>query len=464
MPKASQGHLPLREFKSRRGIWTQLFALLTNSIAAGNMLWTRVTRASFCAGLLLLHHYPGKPMTCIDRSCRVVLLTVILLMAALPMFATTIHVPADQPTIQDGINAAANGDTVLVESGTYFENINFNGKAITVTSADGPVVTIIDGGAVNTVVTFSTNETTASVLSGFTVQNGNNEFNGGGIMIAGASPTIKGNSIVNNLSGSGGGLSVQFGSPVIEGNFISQNRAQFGGGLYLGFCPGSRVVRNDFRGNEGSSGGGAIAFFGAGRVVVENNQFYSNISATQGGAMWIVNEADELIVQNLFVQNISTSGSEIYSLIPQSTTGFRIINNTIVSNNPNTDAAVIADGFNKNAVLINNIIAAGPGETALLCNPIYKDGPPIVQTNDAYSSSGAGYSGTCGSDLDRFGNISEDPQFVDALKSDFELLAASPAINAGKNLSGLPQKDLAGNPRIVGGTIDMGAYEYQGDR
>jgi hypothetical protein len=48
--------------------------------------------------------------------------------------ASTIHVPKDQPTIQAGINAANNGDTVLVSPGKYVENINFNGRAITVTS------------------------------------------------------------------------------------------------------------------------------------------------------------------------------------------------------------------------------------------------------------------------------------------------------------------------------------------
>ena len=52
--------------------------------------------------------------------------------------ATIIHVPTDQPTIQAAINAAVNGDTVQVSPGIYHENINFMGKAITVTSTTGP--------------------------------------------------------------------------------------------------------------------------------------------------------------------------------------------------------------------------------------------------------------------------------------------------------------------------------------
>ena len=88
------------------------------------------------------------------------------------VLASTINVPKDQPTIQAGINAANNGDTVLVAPGKYVENINFNGKAITVTSANGPKVTIIDGDTVEPVVLFTTNEDTHSVLNGFTLQNG----------------------------------------------------------------------------------------------------------------------------------------------------------------------------------------------------------------------------------------------------------------------------------------------------
>src|SRR5438105_6828191 len=136
----------------------------------------------------------------------------------------TIHVPADQPTIQAAINAAANGDTVLVAPGTYRENINFMGKAITVTSSGGPSVTTIDGGAAGSVVTFTSNEGTNSVLSGFTITNGlgsdNGNGNGGGINIYSASPTVKGNVITNNHAGNGdgGGISVTDSSAVIQAN------------------------------------------------------------------------------------------------------------------------------------------------------------------------------------------------------------------------------------------------------
>ena len=87
--------------------------------------------------------------------------------------AAVINVPADQPTIQAGINAASNGDTVLVAPGTYNQAINFLGKAITVVSANGPDVTVINGTGQNTsVVKFITAEGPTSVLDGFTVTKG----------------------------------------------------------------------------------------------------------------------------------------------------------------------------------------------------------------------------------------------------------------------------------------------------
>ena len=79
---------------------------------------------------------------------------------------------------------AVTGDTVVVAPGTYQENINFLSKAITVNSSGGAKLTTIDGGLAASVVTFSTGETSTSVLSGFTITNGKASFGGGGIEIS----------------------------------------------------------------------------------------------------------------------------------------------------------------------------------------------------------------------------------------------------------------------------------------
>jgi len=156
--------------------------------------------------------------------CVATISMILLLGTAVARAQQTIHVPADQPTIQAAINAANNGDTVLVAPGTYVENINFGGKAITVASSGGPSVTTIDGGAQGSVVTFSTGEGLTSILNGFTVRNGfQNGFSGGGIYIASASPTITGNIITGNHAAVGCGIYVYGGSPLIQNNVITAN-------------------------------------------------------------------------------------------------------------------------------------------------------------------------------------------------------------------------------------------------
>ena len=180
------------------------------------------------------------------RNVFVALLTVILALGSgqPECWAKAINVPGDAPTIQAGINAASNGDSVEVAPGIYKENINFNGKLITVTSSDGPMVTTIDGGNLGPVVTFISDETNAALLSGFAITNGmstfDTDYNGGGIFINNASPTISGNVITNNgACGDGAGIAVESGSPLIEDNTISNNNQSGcsgggGGGISLG--------------------------------------------------------------------------------------------------------------------------------------------------------------------------------------------------------------------------------------
>ena len=100
----------------------------------------------------------------------------------------------DHTTIQTAINAAGTGDVVVVEPGTYVENINLSGRSITLRSTDpyNPSVvamTIIDGGSSGSVITCSNGEGPDTVIEGFRITNGS-ASNGGGLYIRNSSPTI----------------------------------------------------------------------------------------------------------------------------------------------------------------------------------------------------------------------------------------------------------------------------------
>jgi hypothetical protein len=145
--------------------------------------------------------------------------------------AATLKVPSQYPTIQDAIDAAVNGDTVLVSPGTYVENIDYKGKEIIVKSDKGPYVTVIDGGhPVNprngSVVYFQNGEGLKTILEGFTLYNGtgtdgSHGYKGGGIYCDYSSPTIRGNIIYKNSTGDyGGGINIYQSSAEINSNSI----------------------------------------------------------------------------------------------------------------------------------------------------------------------------------------------------------------------------------------------------
>ena len=161
--------------------------------------------------------------------------------------AVVINVPEDKPTIQSGIDAARNGDIVLVADGNYRGdgnvNINFSGKAITVKSQNGPKTTIIDSESrANTRgITINNEETHESVLDGFTVMRGRHQF-GAGIFIDNASPTIRNCIITQNragtpadYSGTGGGIYCKASDVLIEDCVISHNivGSNFSGGVHF---------------------------------------------------------------------------------------------------------------------------------------------------------------------------------------------------------------------------------------
>ncbi len=139
-------------------------------------------------------------------------------------------------TLQAQIDAALDGDTIVVQPGVYWGRINFYGKNIILTSTnpqDSNIVasTIIRGLGAGPVVTFYGTETPACVLQGFTIEASS------GIMGTGATSlaTIRNCIIQNNTSDYGGGIAGCKG--LISNCIIRNNFANWGGGL--SWCDGT---------------------------------------------------------------------------------------------------------------------------------------------------------------------------------------------------------------------------------
>ena len=149
--------------------------------------------------------------------------------------AGIINVPSDELTIQAGIDAAVNGDEVVVAPGTYNENIDFSGKAITLRSSSGRDVTTIDGGLSGRVVTLTSGLGRDTVLEGFTIRNGFAlNSNGGGIYIQNnSSPIVRNCRVVGNKATNNGGGIYASSSALIIDCLIEGNLASQGGGIYL---------------------------------------------------------------------------------------------------------------------------------------------------------------------------------------------------------------------------------------
>ena len=181
---------------------------------------------------------------------------------------------SDFGTIQAGIDAAVHGDTVLVAPGEYVitEPITFQGKAITILSEAGPdEATIRMGTPADThrasVVIFESNETTASILDGFTIIGGKgslvpaaNEWGGGGILFAASSGTMKNCVILENNARYGGGICCVFTcSPRLADCTIVENSAEEnGGGVLLWSGPSLTMTNCTIRENSATGFGGGV--------------------------------------------------------------------------------------------------------------------------------------------------------------------------------------------------------------
>jgi len=239
----------------------------------------------------------------------------------------TIRVPQDEPTIQQGIDAASPGDVVLVAAGTYTgalnRNLNCQGKSIEVRGEGGAGVTIIDCQNAGRGFVFFTGETNATLITGFTITHGfdSGAPEGGGAMIMlGSSPTIRDCSFVENagsgsvFTGGGGGISCHASNAIVDNCAFIDNAATgipgAGGGL-SSHDSAMTVNRCTFTGNEAittglphSEGGGMfIGFLGPAPTVTDC--VFSDNRAGIGGGM---SGPGVTVLQSDFLNNSATTG------------------------------------------------------------------------------------------------------------------------------------------------------------
>jgi hypothetical protein len=219
-------------------------------------------------------------------------------------------------SINTAIDEANSADEIVLSKGSYYESIDFDGKAITVRSEDPNdwevvAATIIDANGSGNVVTFDSNEDANSVLKGFTITGG-----GRGIYCSGASPTISKCIVTGNATtGDGGGMyNVSSSSPTVTNCFFVGNTASSDGAGMCnddGSCP--VVVNCVFYDNAGDDGGGMYNEDDSLPTVI-NCTFFANDADDDGGGICNWDGCDATLYNCIFWGNTAQGGDgEIYN-------------------------------------------------------------------------------------------------------------------------------------------------------
>ncbi|MCF7920905.1 MAG: right-handed parallel beta-helix repeat-containing protein [Candidatus Cloacimonetes bacterium] len=306
------------------------------------------------------------------KEKTIFILLMILMTTAL---ATTIYIPADYATIQEGIYASEDGDEIIVSPGTYVETINFAGKAIILgslfyTTQDTSYIsqTIIDGNQDGSVVTFDSGEDSTSVLTGFTITNGSGQgnypHNGGGIYFYYSSPSLENVTITNNLAESGGGgIYCDASNPSLEDVTITGNVAEwgYGGGIYCIYSSSPTLANVTITGNSAEvRGGGIYCTVGSSPSLVNVIIMGNSTSATYnnfGGGMCCYDSSPSLA-------NVTITGNSAYWAggIYCSSSSPSLVNVTITDNSAGTFGGGICCYNNSNPSLENVTITGNSVE------------------------------------------------------------------------------------------------------
>ena len=339
-------------------------------------------------------------------------------------------------SIQAGINFSANGDSVTVDAGTYFENINFRGRNIKVFGEQGPENTIIDGGQSGSVVTFNNGENENSELTGFTISNGLGEgdwpfYHGGGLTCISSSPTIL--------------------DLIVDGN----TAVYAGGGIYIG--SNSNVFLEDIIVRNNLSPDGAGICFSNSSGSIYNSQIISNTSTYKGGGIILAGSSPQ-ISNTLIANNTAPTGSALSMYFCESL----ILNSTIAGNQSIAGGAAIYIKDSNGPSFINSILWNEDQDEILFAGLDWASSVYVKHSNvdggiDAISTSNPEL--TTVSWLE--GNITSDPRFNDPDGQSYSLTDYSPCIGAGLDTTIVPSSDIEGSPRPnpAGSNPDIGAFE-----
>ena len=355
-------------------------------------------------------------------------------------------IPIDQPTIQAGINSASDGDTILVNPGTYVENINFNGKNLVIGSLflitnDTAYIsqTVIDGNQSGSVVTFENEEDSSTVLSGFTITNGNGRpindsiNNGGGIYCDGASPKLEYLRIIDNhVTGSGGGIEALNSSLEIHNVEVASNSAGNTAGINF---------RNDFN----------VDLENSPKPTLSNSVVTNNTASSRAGGIYC-NYALVTISNVEVTKNTAARGAALYIGNAKA----NLLNVTISDNTATNEGGIFyQDG--SEATVINSILwNNSPQNIYLFPDPVFSTitvAYSDVQDGESTINSSAGAVNW------EDGNIDVDPLFLSS--DDYRLQTGSPCIDAGIPFFEWEEDTLINllPDEYIGLAPDLGAYE-----
>ncbi len=315
--------------------------------------------------------------------------------------ATIINVPADFSTIQMAIDSSLDADTVLVQPGTYVENLNLTGHNIVfgslfLTTGDTGYIsqTVIDGDSSGTAVVFGDWQDSSTAIVGFTITNGLGagtfpDFEGGGITCQyQAKPRICWNIITGNSAFAGGGISCrQHADAVIKNNTIGGNSATAGGGIYS-YDNNAIIVDNTINENSAIDDGGGILSRSRGNHISGNN-INGNSSHYGGGIFCYGNPSS--IDSNIISNNFASYGGGIFcSWFSQPS----ITNNIINGNNTTSGGGGIACSHGS-PIVMNNVIKENSSVWGGGINCSYSSNPiisyNIISENSAADNGGGIY-------------------------------------------------------------------------